>query len=376
MDKLQDILKFTIAYLEKRGVEKARLEGEKLISHVLGLERILLYANFDMELAEDKKNEIKSILKELATHKISFDKYLEQKTSKNYNEIMNEKKSYLQENKDLLNKSIEYLKNKGISEAKLDTELIFAEVLKYDRMMLTLSFSREITEEEKGKIREMLKLRAIDKLPIQYILGFEEFYGRKFTVNKKVLIPRPETELLVEQCIKRLAENRGKTVLDIGTGSGAIGITIAKELPNTKVLACDLSEEALEVAKLNAVNNGCENIKFLKSDVLSEITFKAFDLIVSNPPYIPQFEYETLQEEVKRHEPAMALTDNKDGFYFYKKISREAMEYLNAKGILAFEVGYNQGEDVKGFMEKAGFKDAVIIKDYQNLDRIVIGVKE
>ena len=376
MDKLQDILKFTIGYLEKRGVEKARLEGEKIISHVLGLDRILIYANFEMELKEEDKISIRTILKEISQRKIPFDKYLEEKTSKNYKELMDEKKSFLEENKALLKKSIEYIQSKGIKEAKLDTELIFSEVLNYDRMMLSLSFTREITEIEKEKIREMLKKRAVDKLPVQYILGYEEFYGRRFEVNKAVLIPRPETERLVEECIKRLTETNGKYVLDIGAGSGAIGVSIAKELPNTKVLACDLSEDALEVAKLNAEKLEATNIKFIKSDVFSEIKYKEFDLIVSNPPYIPQEEYENLQVEVKLHEPQMALTDTKDGYYFYKKISREAPNYLKSGGVLAFEVGYNQSEEIKLFMEKQGFKNVVVIKDYEGIDRMVIGVKE
>ena len=376
MDKLQDILKFTIGYLEKRGVEKARLEGEKIISHVLGLDRILIYANFEMELKEEDKISIRTILKEISQRKIPFDKYLEERTSKNYKELMDEKKSFLEENKALLKKSIEYIQSKGIKEAKLDTELIFSEVLNYDRMMLSLSFTREITEAEKEKIREMLKKRAVDKLPVQYILGYEEFYGRRFEVNKAVLIPRPETERLVEECIKRLTETNGKYVLDIGAGSGAIGVSIAKELPNTKVLACDLSEDALEVAKLNAEKLEATNIKFIKSDVFSEIKYKEFDLIVSNPPYIPQEEYENLQVEVKLHEPQMALTDTKDGYYFYKKISREAPNYLKSGGVLAFEVGYNQSEEIKLFMEKQGFKNVVVIKDYEGIDRMVIGVKE
>ena len=376
MDKLQDILKFTIGYLEKRAVEKPRLEGEKIISHVLGLERILLYANFDRELKEEERMEIRGILKEIAQRKITFDKYLEEKTSKNYKELMEEKKSYLDENKELLKRSIEYLQNKGIENPRIDTELIFSEVLKLDRMMLTLSFTRRISQEEKEIIREMLRKRAVEKIPVQYILGHEGFYGRNFKVNKNVLIPRPETELLVEQCIKMAVEKNSKTILDIGTGSGAIGITLAKELPNAKVLACDISEEALEVAKENAKLLETSNIKFEKSDVFSAVKFKEFDMIVSNPPYIPKEEYETLQVEVKMHEPSLALTDNKDGLYFYKKISREAVDYLKQEGILAFEVGYNQGEEVRELMEKAGFKNVLVLKDYQNLDRIVIGVKE
>ena len=141
-------------------------------------------------------------------------------------------------------------------------------------------------------------------------------------------------------------------------------------------MACDLSEDALEVAKLNAEKLEATNIKFIKSDVFSEIKYKEFDLIVSNPPYIPQEEYENLQVEVKLHEPQMALTDTKDGYYFYKKISREAPNYLKSGGVLAFEVGYNQSEEIKLFMEKQGFKNVVVIKDYEGIDRMVIGVKE
>lgn len=243
-------------------------------------------------------------------------------------------------------------------------------------MMLTLSLTREITEEEKEHIREMLKKRAIDKLPVQYILGFEEFYGRKFKVTKDVLIPRPETERLVEECLKRLENRESQIVLDIGTGSGAIGITIAKEMKNSKVLACDLSDSALEIAKMNGLNLEVPNIKFQKSDLFSEIKFTNFDLIVSNPPYISQEEYESLQVEVKMHEPQMALTDNKDGLYFYKKITRESVNHLKNGGILAFEIGYNQGEAVKNLLEKNSFENIEVIKDYQGQDRIVIGVKK
>ena len=269
---------------------------------------------------------------------------------------------------------------KSLSEA---TELgLMEQIQQKEELPVDETFQDEFAQEmldnqeEKETIREMLRKRAVEKIPVQYILGYEGFYGRNFKVNKNVLIPRPETELLVEQCIKMAVEKNSKTILDIGTGSGAIAITLAKELPNAKVLACDISEEALEVAKENGKLLEANNIKFEKSDVFSGVKFKEFDMIVSNPPYIPKEEYETLQVEVKMHEPSLALTDNKDGLYFYKKISREAVDYLKQEGVLAFEVGYNQGEEVRELMEKAGFKNVLVLKDYQNLDRIVIGVKE
>lgn len=376
MNRLQDVLEFSVKYLQKRGIEKARVEAEKLISHILHTERILLYADFEKVLEEEEKKEIRDALKVMATEKLTFDSYIEKIKKQDSTEYSQNRKELEKENKELLAKSIKYMEGHEIENAKLETELIFEDILGVRRMMLSLNMAREISEEMKEKIRKMLRERAIDKRPIQYVIGHEGFYGRNFSVDEAVLIPRPETEELVEECLKLIKEKNYKTVLDIGTGSGAIGITIAKEAEEVKVLACDISEKALEKAKENAEKLEAKNIKFVKSNVFESIKFKDFDMIVSNPPYIPQHEYDELQEEVKKFEPKSALVAEREGYYFYNLISYLAPAYLKKGGTLAFEVGYNQGYKVKEFMEKNAFINIRILKDYQGIERMVIGEKE
>jgi len=376
MNKLQEVLEFSIKYLEKRGLDKARLEAEKLISHILKTERIMLYANFEKLLEGNEKDEIKEALKFMATYKLDFKAYLEKKQNINYEEYENQKNSFEQENKDFFNKSINYFKENNIENPKLEVEMIFSEVLKIERILISLNLNREISNEEKNKIRYMLKERAIKKRPIQYIIGYEGFYGRNFNVNESVLIPRPETELLVEECIKLAKEKNYKTALDIGTGSGAIALSLAKEIENLKVLACDISQEALDIAQINAKNLEANNVKFVLSNVFENIKYKEFDLIVSNPPYIPESEYKELQVEVKSHEPKLALTAEKEGYYFYNLISYLAPSFMAKGGTLAYEVGHNQAYKVKDFMEKNNFINIRILKDYQGIDRMVIGEKE
>lgn len=376
MDKLQDILEFSFKYLEKRGVKKARLESEKLLSHILNMDRIMLYANFEKLLESGEKEAIREALKVMSTNKIDFEAYIARTNNMDYSDYIEEKENFQKENKELLSKSIEYLKNKGIENYKLECEIIFGHVFNIEPMLVSLNLRRKVTEEEKTTIRNMLKERGVDKRPVQYIIGKEGFYGRDFYVDENVLIPRPETEYLVEECVKRIKEKSYKTVLDIGAGSGAIGITIAKEVEEVKVLACDISEGALSVAKKNAERLNATNIKFLKSNVFESINYKEFDLIVSNPPYIPDYEYEELQVEVKKYEPKLALTADKEGYHFYNLISYLAPGYLKSGGTLAFEVGYNQAVKVKEYMEKNGFVNLVILKDLEGIERIVIGEKK
>ncbi len=376
MDKLQDILEFSFKYLEKRGVKKARLESEKLLSHILNMDRIMLYANFEKLLEIGEKEAIREALKVMSTNKIDFETYIARTNNMDYSEYIEEKENFQKENKELLLKSIDYLKSKGIENYKLECEIIFGHVLDIEPMLVSLNLRRKIREEEKTTIRNMLKERGIDKRPVQYIIGKEGFYGRDFYVDENVLIPRPETEYLVEECVKRIKEKSYKTVLDIGAGSGAIGITIAKEVEEVKVLACDISDGALSVAKKNAELLDAKNIKFIKSNVFENINYKEFDLIVSNPPYIPDYEYEELQVEVKKHEPKLALTADKEGYHFYNLISYLAPGYLKSGGTLAFEVGYNQAVKVKDYMEKNGFVNLVILKDLEGIERIVIGEKK
>lgn len=372
--RLLEIINFSKEYLEKYSFSKSRVESEKLIAYVLHMDRINLYSNFEMELTESEKKEIKTFLKEMARKRKSFEEILKEKEENN--EIEKPKEDFKSENIEILSKSIQYLKKYGVDNARLDAEYIFANVLGIKRNALMLNFNQKITEEQKSKIREYIIRRGKKREPLQYILKEWEFYGLPFIVDERVLIPRPDTEILVEECKMILRERESPKILDIGTGSGAISISLAKIFPKSRVLGVDISKNALEVAIQNKELNKAENVTFMVSDVFENIFEKDFDLIVSNPPYIPFNEYEELMPEVKNYEPMGALTDNGDGYYFYRKISKEACEFLKKGGYLAFEVGYNQGEEVSSIMKKNDYEVMGVIKDYGNNQRVVIGRKE
>lgn len=361
---LLEILKFVEEYLKKYSFSKPRLESEKLVSYVLNLDRIALYIHHERELTEEEKTSIKQLLKQMVEEKKSFD------------EIKGEKKDYKTENLDIFNKSVEYLKKNGVPSALVDTEYIFSEVLKVSRNTLKYSMSREIKEEDKNKIREMLMLRAKNRKPLQYILGEWEFYGLPFKVRENILIPRPDTEILVEQCIQLMREIEEPNILDIGSGSGAISIAIANELKSSSVTGVDINEDAIKLANENKVLNKVENVNFMKSDLFEKLDedFK-YDLIVSNPPYITKDEYETLMPEVKNFEPKNALTDLGDGLYFYREISKKAEAYLKDTGYLAFEIGYKQAKDVSKILEDNNFAILSVVKDYGGNDRVVLAKK-
>ncbi|MFP4456548.1 MAG: peptide chain release factor N(5)-glutamine methyltransferase [Clostridia bacterium] len=216
--------------------------------------------------------------------------------------------------------------------------------------------------------------QIVDGLPIQYLLGNQEFYGLNFYVNEYVLIPRPETELLVELLVRNL-KNKDVNILDIGTGSGAIAIALAKNLERSKIIAIDISKEALEVAKRNAKENKVDRgIEFIRSDLFSNLGKTKFNCIVSNPPYISKEEMKILPKNVA-NEPKEALYGGEDGLFFYKEIVNKGYNFLQDKGILAFEIGSNQGKQVEEIMAQKGFRNIDVIKDYNNLDRIIMGYK-
>ena len=377
--RLLEILEFSKEYLEKYSFSKPRLESEKVISYILGIERIELYSNFEMELESWEKDKIKSFLREMARKRKGFDEIIKEKESSlklNQEEKIFVKKSFKEENIGLLSKSIQYLKKYNVENARLDAEYIFAYVLGVKRVSLMLNFNDEIDEEKKNLIRQYIMRRGKYREPLQYIVKEWEFYGYPIKVNGGVLIPRQDTEILVEQCIHLMKEKENPKILDIGTGSGAISIALAKEIHGSEVLGLDISDDALKVAVENRELNNVENLKFLKSDVFQHVKEKNYDLIVSNPPYIPMEEYEELMPEVKEYEPKMALTDGGDGYYFYRKISEESIYYLKNGGYLAFEVGYNQGENVAKLMEKNGFQIVGRVADYGGIERVIIGRKE
>ena len=361
---LVEILKFTEEYLKKYSFSKPRLEAEKLVSYVLNLDRIALYIHYERELSEEEKKSIKHYLKKMVEENKTFD------------DLKGEKKDFKTENLDIFNKSVDYLKKNGVPSPLLDTEYIFSDILKVSRNTLKYSMSREIKEEDKDKIREMLVLRAKKRKPLQYILGEWEFYGLPFKVSEGVLIPRADTEILVEQCIQLMREVEEPNILDIGSGSGAISIAIANELKSSSITGIDINEKAIKVANENKILNKIENINFIESNLFENLDkdFK-YDLIVSNPPYISKNEYETLMPEVKNYEPQNALTDLGDGLYFYREISKFVGEYLKDTGYLAYEIGYNQAKDVTKILQDNNFDVLSVIKDYGGNDRVVIAKK-
>ena len=276
---------------------------------------------------------------------------------------------------DALKKTTEYLEKKGIESARVNAEIMLAYILKCKRLQLYLSFDRPLNENEKNLYREFLQ-RRVNHETVQYITGIVGFYGLEFQVNKSVLIPRPETEILVETIIENTNENEETNILDIGTGSGNIAITLAKHLPNSKITAIDISKDALKIAVKNSeLNNVKERINFIENDILNNQNLfdNVFDLVVSNPHYISKKEYNNLEPELNKHEPSIALTDFSDGVIFYKNISKQAKNLLNTNGKLFFEIGAGQSKKIKEIMEQNNFYNIQIIKDYQNHDRVIWG---
>jgi len=259
--------------------------------------------------------------------------------------------------------------------SRKEIEILILEYTNYKRIDLIVNVEKEINDEISDIIINKINIRK-SGMPIQYVVGNQEFMGLKFKVNKNVLIPRQDTEILIDKILKMYSNKENIRVLDIGTGSGAISISLAKYLKNSEIVSIDISAEALDVAKENALLNGVsDKIKFIKSDLFENLTDEGkFDIIVSNPPYIKSKEIEELQVEIKGHEPNLALDGGVDGLDFYRKISKEAVKYLINNGLLAYEVGFDQGEDIKKMLLN-DFYNIEIIKDFQDLDRVVIGSK-
>lgn len=250
---------------------------------------------------------------------------------------------------------------------KSDVDWIIATVLGKNRAEAKLV--RSFDEKTYREIMKATEQRAQGK-PLSAIFGFVEFYGMRFNVNRKVLAPRMETEILVEEVIKEANKIKKCEVLDIGTGSGAISISVAKN-SQAKVYAIDISKQAIEVAKENAKENQAK-VEFICSDIFMGLkNRKKFDIIVSNPPYIPSKDIEELDEEVKKYDPRLALDGGKDGLDFYRKIVAEAPAHLKKNGLIFFEIGKGQFTSVKKILEKNGFVDIQGIKDYNKIYRVV-----
>ena len=258
---------------------------------------------------------------------------------------------------------------------RLDVEILLQKVLGgVDRLYILLNLDRELSEEEETEFTTYIEER-LNNRPIAYIVGNREFMALDFFVKEGVLIPRPDTEILVEEVIE-LCKDKGEiNILDIGTGSGAITVSLANYLPQAKITSVDISEIALEVGRINAENNNVKDrIDFIKSNLFENISIdKKFDVIVSNPPYIRRDVIETLDKQVKDYEPYTALEGGEDGLDFYRNITKEGKKHLKENGILAYEVGHDQSEDVSKLMMIDGYTNIYKKKDLQGIDRVVIG---
>ena len=278
----------------------------------------------------------------------------------------------------ILNWTKQYFEAKGVENPRLDAEVLLCAVLKCQRITLYVDFERPLSEEELATYREYVRRRGNFE-PLAYILGERAFMRNTFKVNKATLVPRPETELLVESLVRiaPMLEREGDVkILDIGTGSGAIIVSLLDYLPNAKGVGVDISVDALIVAKENSEKIGVTGrIGFVRSDVFSKLPLeKKFDIIVSNPPYIPAGDIAGLDKDVQQ-EPRGALDGGADGLDFYRRITAEAMDHMAEEGVLAFEIGIGQAAAVQQLCLDAGFVKTAVRKDYAGIERMVFAVK-
>ena len=277
---------------------------------------------------------------------------------------------------DAVKLSEDYLHNKGIESPRANAELLLASILNCKRLDLYLKFDRPLKESERLKYREFISRRAKHE-PLQYIVGNVEFYGIELKVTPSVLIPRPETELLVETILEKYKDSIAISILDIGTGSGNISIALAKNIPGAQVTSIDISNEALDIAKENAMQNEVsKNIEFCQLDILNgsmDSLNQKYDLIVSNPPYVNKEDYKNLESEINEFEPDLAVTDFDDGYKFYRRICQVSKNLLNINGKLFVEIAQGQASKVIEIFSKNDFVNIQIIKDYAEIDRIVFG---
>ena len=273
-----------------------------------------------------------------------------------------------------INEIVKILTDSGIepNEANVEVKLLIEHFANYGYKDIIMG--KKLTAEKLEIVKEKAELRARTHQPIQQIIGLADFMGEKFIVNPSVLIPRDETEILVRQAIEIINKNDLKLVLDVGTGSGCIACMIAK-YTSSQVIGLDISSDALRTALDNASKLNLNNRAiFRKSDIFSNVKEgETFDMIVSNPPYIPPSEKEKIQEEVKFDPETALFTKDEKGLEFYEKITKEAPKVLNKGGYLMYELGIGQAEDVKRIMQEAGFTKIEIQKDLAGIDRIIYG---
>lgn len=266
----------------------------------------------------------------------------------------------------------QYFAEKGVENPRLDAEVLLSHILERERIQLYVNFDQPLQPHELTAYREAVKKR-VARMPVAYITGCREFMGLEFCVTPAVLIPRPDTEILVEAVLKKLHGFDQPALLDIGTGSGAIIVSLLANLPTAAGAAVDISDNALDIARQNAEKNQVSSrLKLYQGDLYQPVKGQTFDAIISNPPYIPDSDIQELTQEV-RQEPHLALAGGPDGLDFYRRIVRDAAQYLNAGGLLAVEVGIHQAQSVAALaqsVEQLVFTE--IIKDYSGIERVVL----
>lgn len=281
-----------------------------------------------------------------------------------------------------IQKSAEFLGKKNVESPRLQIELLLAHLLKMPRMNLYLNFERPLTNEETDALRELIKRRG-QREPLQHIIGSTSFYGFEITVNKNALVPRPETELLAETGWNFLStiNSQPSTALDFGTGTGCIAIALAAKCPNAKIIALDVSADALALAKENvAKNKVADRIEFVQGDGFAGLKNwwgerprePQFDLLISNPPYISTAEIKTLQPEVKNFDPRAALDGGADGLDFYRMFASQAKPFLKSTGKIMLEFGDGQAEVIRQIFESEKWIVEEIKSDYSQRERILI----
>ncbi|OON96048.1 MAG: protein-(glutamine-N5) methyltransferase, release factor-specific [Epulopiscium sp. Nele67-Bin005] len=279
--------------------------------------------------------------------------------------------------RELVKQGEQILKEFGIRDAKIDARLLILSLLECDVTQLLLSQEQIAAEHLKASFMYLIAKRT-QGIPLQYITSEQSFMGLDFYVDERVLIPRQDTEILVEKTIKLINKKKQPIEgIEIGTGSGCIAISLVYYVQNLKMTSIDVSPKALEVAQKNCKTYNCnEKIKFIESDLFENVkNGKVYDFVISNPPYISIEDHATLEREVLECEPRLALTDEGDGLKFYRDISKQAKTYLKRGGFIAFEIGYNQGITVREILENEGYSHVEVIKDLARKDRVVIAYK-
>jgi release factor glutamine methyltransferase len=278
--------------------------------------------------------------------------------------------------REILGKSEVFFAGRGVDSPRLSAQLLLAQALGLDRLGLILAMDRPLTPEELDVVRPLVARRGQGE-PVAYILGEREFYGLDFAVTPATLIPRPETELIIDRALELFPAGDLTAFADLGTGSGCLAVTLAVRFPGAAGLALDLSPEALAVARQNAVRHQvAERITFLEADFAALPPFDGgYGLIVSNPPYVSAAEYRECSREVREFEPPSALTPGETGLEAVPTVARAALSRLAPGGTLLVEIGWKQGPDAAAILAKAGFADVVVRRDLAGLDRVVEGRK-